>query len=235
MKVVVDEEVPQDARQQDRLWKVRTLLETIRQGCLKIERPVEIAIDSQMIPFTGKTGIKQFVPGMLNPKGLKNSVLASSDVLVLDFEVCQGKKLADGGGEDGKLWLVGESVVVRLKLCLKELHSSSTDRFFTTPRILEHLQSKHLHGTGTVKKIHVSKEAGLMTEKQLLKQERGLAQCSVRRDSIVALMFWQDKRAIYLASTEHDNELEDNWLLASISQGRTSAGSSDAAKTLCAA
>ena len=208
MKIVVDEEVPQDARQQDRLWKVRPLLETIRQGCLKIERPVEVSIDEQMIPFTGKTGLKQFVPGKPNPEGLKNFVLASSDGMVLDFEVYQGRKLADGG-KDGKPWLVGESVVVRLTESLPQGTSVFFDRFFTTPRILEHLQSKQLHGTGTVKKIYVPKEAGLMTEKELLKKERGFAQCSVRSDSLVALTVWQDKRAIYLASTEHGIEPED--------------------------
>ena len=164
MKIVVDEEVPQDARQRDRLWKVRPLLETIRQGCLKIERPVEVSIDEQMIPFTGKTVLKQFVPGKPNPEGLKNFVLASSDGMVLDFEVYQGRKLADGGGEDGKPWLVGESVVVRLTESLPQGTSVFFDRFFTTPRILEHLQSKQLHGTGTVKKIYVPKEAGLMTD-----------------------------------------------------------------------
>ena len=209
MKIVVDEEVPQDARQRDRLWKVRPLLETIRQGCLKIERPVEVSIDEQMIPFTGKTVLKQFVPGKPNPEGLKNFVLASSDGMVLDFEVYQGRKLADGGGEDGKPWLVGESVVVRLTESLPQGTSVFFDRFFTTPRILEHLQSKQLHGTGTVKKIYVPKEAGLMTEKELMKQERGFAQCSVRNDSIVALTVWQDKRAIYLASTEHGVEPAD--------------------------
>ncbi|XP_043215444.1 uncharacterized protein LOC122378439 [Amphibalanus amphitrite] len=70
IKIVVDEEVPLDARQQDRLWMVWPLLETIRQGCLKIERPLEVSIDEQMIPFTGKTGLKQFVPGKPNPEGL---------------------------------------------------------------------------------------------------------------------------------------------------------------------
>ena len=209
IKIVVDEEVPQDSRQQDRLWKVRPLLETIRQGCLKMERPVEVSIDEQMIPFTGKTGLKQFVPGKPNPEGLKNFVLASSDGMVLDFEVYQGKKLADGGGANGKPWLVGESVVVRLTESLPQGTSVFFDRFFTTPRILEHLQSKRLHGTGTVKKIYVPKEAGLMTEKQLLKQERGFAECSVRSDSIIALTVWQDKRAIYLASTEHGIEPQD--------------------------
>ena len=208
MKIVVDEEVPQDARQVDRLWKVRPLLEAIRQGCLKIERPVEVSIDEQMIPFTGKTVLKQFVPGKPNPEGLKNFVLASSDGMVLDFEVYQGKKLADGG-EGGGPWLVGESVVVRLTESLPQGTSVFFDRFFTTPRILEHLQSKQLHGTGTVKKIYVPKEAGLMTEKELLKQERGFAQCSVRSDSVVALTVWQDRRAIYLASTEHGIEPVD--------------------------
>ena len=119
-----------------------------------------------MIPFTGKTKLKQYVPGKPHPEGLKNFVLASPQGLVLDFEVYQGKKLDDGGTE-GKPWTVGESVVLRLVQTLDQGTSVYFDRYFTTARLLEQLEARGLHGTGTIKKNLMPKHAKLPTENEL--------------------------------------------------------------------
>ena len=53
LKVVSDADVSDDVKAADRLWKVRPLLDGIREGCLKIPRPRDVNIDEQMIPLTG--------------------------------------------------------------------------------------------------------------------------------------------------------------------------------------
>lgn len=72
---------------QDKLWKVRPVIDKFRGTTLKISRQQEASIDEQMIPFTGHVGFRQFVPRKPNPTGLKNYVLSSKIGLILDFEV----------------------------------------------------------------------------------------------------------------------------------------------------
>ena len=89
-------------RNDDKLWKLRPYFNRIREGCIKLTRPKDVCIDEQMIPFTGKSVLRQFVRGKTNPKGLKNFVLASPGGLVLDFEIFQGKAALPGCAEDEK-------------------------------------------------------------------------------------------------------------------------------------
>ena len=55
----------------DKLWKVRPLLDRIRQTCLSLKQEESQSIDEQMVPFKGRTLMKQFVRGKPNPVGLK--------------------------------------------------------------------------------------------------------------------------------------------------------------------
>ena len=91
IKVVVDDDVPEHTKQEDKLWKVRPLLDRIRQTCISRPRPSHCCVDEQMIPFTGRVAVRQYVRGKPNPTGLKNFVLASPSGEVLDFEIFQGK------------------------------------------------------------------------------------------------------------------------------------------------
>jgi hypothetical protein len=91
IKVVFDNEIPDETRRNDRLWKVRPLLDKILAGCMKQPRNQEICVDEMMIPFSGKCDMKQYVPDKPNPVGLKVFVLANPNGVVCDFTVYQGK------------------------------------------------------------------------------------------------------------------------------------------------
>ncbi|KAG5885338.1 hypothetical protein JTB14_014357 [Gonioctena quinquepunctata] len=90
----------------------------------------EVAIDEQMIPFTGVCRMKQFVRGKPNPEGLKNVVCAAPDELVLDFEIYQGRNTFLL--EESKNLGIGPTAVIRLAETLKESSHIFIDRYFTT-------------------------------------------------------------------------------------------------------
>ncbi|KAL4100861.1 hypothetical protein QTP88_020890 [Uroleucon formosanum] len=90
-KILNDSSISDEIKKKDFLWKIRPLLDSVRNGCLQLIRDTHLSIDEQIIPFTGTTRLKQFVKGKPNPEGLKHFVLADRNGLVLDFFIYQGK------------------------------------------------------------------------------------------------------------------------------------------------
>ncbi|KAI4455137.1 nucleotidase-related [Holotrichia oblita] len=102
-KVVVDNDIPEDTKQKDRLWKITPLEDKIRNGCLSLDLRVIVAVDEQIMPFTGVCKVKQFARGKPNPDGLKIFVCATPEGLVLDFGIYQGKGTLLGVGSSATL------------------------------------------------------------------------------------------------------------------------------------
>lgn len=88
---VNNNDVADNVKGGNRLWKVQPILDQFRSACTKIPHPREMCIDELIIPFSGNTILRQYVPGKPNPVGLKVFVLASHDGQVLDFVIYQGE------------------------------------------------------------------------------------------------------------------------------------------------
>lgn len=80
-----------DFQSEDRLWKVRPLLELIPKRCLELAVEQECSIDEQMIPFKGQPSIMQYVKGKISPWGIKVFALCGRSGLLYDFAVYQGE------------------------------------------------------------------------------------------------------------------------------------------------
>lgn len=199
LKVVVDDTITQNERKSDRFWKVRPIMEKVRQGCLQLPREKVVAVDEQMIPFTGICQMKQFVRGKPNPEGLKNFVCAAPDGLVIDFELYQGKgTFAD---ETIKSLGVGPSAVVRLIRTLFPGTHVYCDRYFTTLPLLEYLYEQEVYCTGTIMKSRVPAAVKLTSDKVMAKIGRGTSEQIVRQDGKIVVVQWYDLKAVLLAST----------------------------------
>lgn len=113
LKVLNDNEVPKEVKEQDRFWKVRSMLNKIRERCLKQKRQKILSIE-QIIPFHGQVSMRQYLRGKPNLVGIKIFVKCSSYGLLLDFIFYEGKKTAVKSPEDTSLLDLEGKVVLKL-------------------------------------------------------------------------------------------------------------------------
>lgn len=69
---LVDTTQPPPEHEKTILWKVQPIIDAVRNVCLQLPRDnVRYSVDEQMIPFTGRCPMRQFVKNKPSPVGLK--------------------------------------------------------------------------------------------------------------------------------------------------------------------
>ena len=153
-----------------------------------------------MIPFSGTTSLKQYVPNKPNPVGLKSFVLANPDGLVLDFRVYVGKDtfsdvVSDNVGLGGK-------AVLALIASLRPGTVIYIDRYFTTVQLMQELAGRQLLCTGTIQRNRIMEASKKLTvDKIFVKKERGAAEAVRTTDKKMCVVKWLDNKPILMAST----------------------------------
>lgn len=188
----VDTQHPPEDHMSNRLWKVQPIIDTVRDACRSIPREItNYSIDEQMIPFTGRCLLKQYVKGKPRPVGLKNFVVTTSKGLVVDFEIYQGKTTPLPETQYG----LGPAVVLRLASTLPEGSSLYFDRYFTTVPLIQKLSEKNLFGTGTIMNNRI--KASFVADNKLKRGESQELCC--QNDELVAVK-WRDSKCVTLLS-----------------------------------
>lgn len=134
----------------DKLYKVRWLLDYITQRCLYLYYPSEnLAVDEAMIPFKGRLGFKQYIPSKPTKWGIKVWALAdSSNGFLCNFCVYTGASSEQK--ENGMNNI--ESIV--LNLCRPfegKYHRLWMDNYFTSFPLLKKLKERAIYASGTVR------------------------------------------------------------------------------------
>lgn len=207
LKFVFDLDVSPEMRQNDKLWKVRPLLDRVLQGCHAQTRDQKISIDEMIIPFTGACPIRQYCPGKPHPTGLKAFVLANPNGLVCDMLIYQGK-----GTLPDSEYSLGESVVLKLTETLVPGHIIYCDRYFTSLKLIDELNLKGFKCAGTIMKNRIPKylRDELESDKTLSRRGRGSFDVLVREDGQVAVTKWFDNKPVNMISSMHAAETTDD-------------------------
>ncbi|XP_069701493.1 piggyBac transposable element-derived protein 3-like [Periplaneta americana] len=175
LKVIDDNSVSEDDRKKDRFWKVRPMLDIVRQSCLQTPQPQNVSIDEQMIPFYGHVSMRQYVRGKPCPVGLKLFVMASASGLPLDFVMYQGK----GTGFHSVVaptpenFDIGGKAVLKLCDTLPAGSSIFINRYFTSVPLLDLLYLSSILASGTIMSSRIPKAVSFVNDAALKKAGRG--------------------------------------------------------------
>jgi len=131
----------------DRLGKVRMILEKMQERFLALYQPhCENAIDEAMIPFKGRSCLKQYMPKKPIKRGIKVWCRGDShNGYMCELQVYTGKAESV---EEG----LGKRVVLDLARQLEgKKYHLYFDNFFSSVSLLTTLREKGLYGCGTAR------------------------------------------------------------------------------------
>ncbi|KAJ8277155.1 hypothetical protein GJAV_G00072040 [Gymnothorax javanicus] len=210
LKVLIDDDVPEDLRKSDKFWKVRPFLDRILQGCRSQTRPECVSIHEQIIPFTGACPCRQYLPMKPNPVGIKNFICATPDGIVLDFDLYQGTGALLEQVEEPEGLGLGSLVMARLCQTLHRGTKVYCDRFFTSIQGAERIMKKELYMTGTVMKNRVAAAVRkLPTDKTMKNAGRGTSTEVSTEDGKLCVVKWYDNKPVLMMSVVHGTQPED--------------------------
>lgn len=202
-------DVNNDQDPDDRLWKVRPLLDSFRRGCQRVDLEECLCIDEQIIPFRGQLNIKQYIKGKPNPWGVKVFMLCGASGIVHDFLVYQGSTTALSPQHKEKYGVTGALVLHLAESIPVDVgHKLFFDNYFTSLPVLRLLLEKRIFAAATIRPNRTER-CPLKTEAELKKVGRGATDCMVSRDGTVVVTRWLDNRAVNLASNYLSCEPED--------------------------
>ncbi|XP_046662980.1 piggyBac transposable element-derived protein 3-like [Homalodisca vitripennis] len=139
-----------DDPNRDRLFKIRPLVDSLQETFRNLAKSEFLCIDEQIVPFKGKSGLKQYNPK--NPKklGLQIFVLCDTSGLVYDFEIYCGKIQPVAGFPD-----IGASSNIVLKLVdsvpRNMNHKLFFDNWFSSLPLFFELKQIGIESLGTVR------------------------------------------------------------------------------------
>ena len=184
----------------DRLFKVRTLLEFIRRSCLKLEPLQHQSVDEQIIPFKGKTSLKQYLPKKPHRWGFKVISRNGVDGFTHDFYFYDGSPLKLRSSSCG--YQPGDMV---LKVCeMLPRHANHIvyfDNFFNFIEL--QIMLKRDFGIESAGTLRANRLRGcpLKSEKELQTTGRGSFDCRQEKKTNISIVRWFDNRSIQLSSS----------------------------------
>lgn len=197
----------------DRYFKVRPILEKIRQNCLKIQEEGRYSVDEMMVPYKGtRAGSRrQYLPKKPKKWGFKIFVRAGVSGLIYDFIPYAGEDTFRNHSFTEYENSLGLGAKVVLALC-KSINCKPGvvyfDNFFTSLELIRYLRDEYgIFSLGTIRSNRLRGcQDKLLSDKALIKKGRGTSQQLVCNTNKLAVVKWCDNKVVTLASSFVDSE-----------------------------
>jgi hypothetical protein len=181
----------------DKLKKLRPILEALRTSFQSAVEPEEShSVDEMMVPFTGRSSLKQYIKSKPKPWGYKVWVRSGVSGYVYNFEVYQG---ASGDRPAKELSLCADVVIRLCKGLENNNHKVFFDNLFTTIELLKCLREQKIYAIGTLRKNRLLGAASALKDEKSMKI-RGSYSVTTS-DCDITVVKWNDNNFVHLAST----------------------------------
>lgn len=187
----------------DKLHKIRPLIEQLRTRFVSVPMEENLSVDEQIVPFKGRSCLRQYNPKKPHKWGYKIWVLCGASGYAYDFECYTGRSdntLLEGEEDCG----ASGNVVIRLSRAIPANvnHKLFFDNYFTSPDLQLYLAKKGIWSIGTVRGNRIP-QCSLKADVDLRKLGRGAfdEKVAVVDDIEIASVRWFDNKAVTLLST----------------------------------
>ena len=186
-----------DDPEYDPLFKIRPLLDSLKAKMYQLEPEEHHSIDEQIIPFKGRSFLKQYNKNKPHKWGFKVFTRAGVSGLIYDFEIYTGKNMK----LKGNFGVSGNSVL-RMVENLPENKSFKIyiDNWFSSVPLIEELKKRKFWSVSTIHSNRMS-NCSLLDEQTLKKKGRGSFDFKSDASSGVTIVKWYDNKSVHLASS----------------------------------
>ena len=189
--------IPRTDPQYDRIWKIRPVIDVLSKTFLETYTPHSVnSIDEAMIPFKGRSALKQYLPMKPIKRGIKVWTRADSiNGYVSQFQVYLGKI---GGKSEKQL---GERVVKDLtRPLVGKFYTVYCDNYFSSVKLFEDLLKDSIYACGTLRSDRVGYPDEFKKHLKKGLKERG-KNIQVQRGTNLVFSLWQDNKIVSALST----------------------------------
>ena len=176
-----------------RLQKVEPVISAMKANCKSAYYPhCQVSIDEAMIPFKGRSTMKQYLPMKPVKRGFKVWVMADAlNGYFYDFDVYVGAT----GEREGAL---GEKVVMRLSEAISGRHHQVYfDNYFTSIPLLVKLLAQDTYECGTIRTNRKQYPKEISEEAKRLRRGEFL----FRQSGNIVAVAWKDNKVVNVVST----------------------------------
>ena len=183
----------------DKLWRLRPWLDSLQNSLKKLPQEEHSSVDEVMVPFKGRSSVKQYMRNKPHKWGFKLWGRAGASGTLYEFDVYQG-----ASGQQSKPGQLSKTSEVVLSMTHNVPDGQNfklfADNLFTSLNLVKRLKYRGSYYVGTVR-MNRLKECQLSSEKEMKQAGRGAVDSLVETKSGCVVVRWFDNRTVDLLSS----------------------------------
>ncbi|XP_023241131.1 piggyBac transposable element-derived protein 4-like [Centruroides sculpturatus] len=183
----------------DRIYKINPLKDLLEALYKYYNIPGEyLCIDETIVPFRGRLCFRQYAPGKRHKYGVKLYKIADNTGYNYGIQIYKGKSQRP----QGNIFLSTDVVLKLGEIYLGQGRTFTTDNYYTSIELAEHLLERNTHLVKTLRKNRKGIPKEVVNKKLSKSKIIGMYN---ENGKVVAK--WKDKRNELMLSTKHKTEI----------------------------